>query len=161
MQRWAVLAIVITSVLLACGRSSSEEREIADTVEGFFRALGEDTAEAYSYLAEECREETSFADFATQLQLSAFFAANEVRVENVEIIERGEDEILADLDIILVTEGEDSPMAENGLGRARVVKEGGRWRLADCENFLAPEEQNAPITSRRSCVSPVCRPAPS
>lgn len=140
MRRYAVLAIAVTFLFVACGGGDSDEQEVRDTIEGFFQALGEDRAEAYSYLAEECREETSFGEFAAQLQLSAFFAANEVRVEKVEIVERGDDEIVADVDIVLVIEGEDSPLAESGLGRVRVVKESGRWRLADCENFLGPEE---------------------
>jgi hypothetical protein len=161
MRRYAVLAIAITSLLVGCGGGGSDEQEIRDTVEGFFQALGEDTAEAYSFLAEECREGASFSDFAAQLQLSAFFAANEVRAENVGVIERGDDEIVADVDIVLVIEGEGSPLADGGLGRVRVVKESGRWRLADCENFLAPEWQNASIHSRRSGASCMASPAPS
>lgn len=140
MLQYTLLAVGLALLLAACN-GGGDEKAIRDTVQDFFQTLGEDSNEAYLLLAEECRNEMSLDEFRDSAGgLTTFFSGNEVRVENVEITERLDGEIIANLDINIVTEGEDAPFADAGLGQARFRKEEGRWRFADCENFGAGEE---------------------
>ncbi len=72
--------------------------------------------------------------------ISEFLGENQITVRNVEIVERRGSTILANLDLVLALEGEELPFGGDALGRGRFVKENDGWRLADCENFLPPEE---------------------
>jgi hypothetical protein len=156
----ATLALSLAFLLIACRGGGNDELEIAETFEGYFAALGRDTAEAYAYLARECTEQVDFSEFALQTELATFFAANEIEVRNVDILERHDDKLVVDLDVHLVTEGEEAEPSEPwiaGLGRATVVKEGGRWRLADCENFAPPDDAGAGVTT--APATPVSRSA--
>jgi hypothetical protein len=140
MRQYTLLALGLALLLAACN-GGGDEKAIQDTVQDFFQTLGEDSNEAYLLLAEECRNEISLDDFKDSTgELTTFFSGSEVRVVNVEITERLDDEIVANLDINIVTEGEDAPLGDGGLGQARFRKEEGRWRFADCENFGAGEE---------------------
>lgn len=140
MRQYTLLAVGLALLLTAC-YGGSDEGAIQDTVQDFFQALGEDSNEAYLLLAEECRNEISLDEFRDGTGgLTTFFSGSEVRVVNVEITERLDDEIIADLDINIITEGEAAPFAGGGLGQARFRKEDGRWRFADCVNFGAGEE---------------------
>ena len=140
MRQVPLLALGLVLLFAACN-GGGDEKAIQDTVQDFFQALGEDSDEAYLLLAEECRNKISLDEFKGSTRgLTTFFSGSEVRIENVEITERLDDEITADLDINIVTEGEPAPFAGGGLGQARFRKEDGRWRFADCVNFGAEEE---------------------
>lgn len=140
-MRWcALLLATVAAVAVACGGGSSDEREIGRMMEAFFRALGDDPAEAYGLLARECRQTVSYGDFTdTTVVLGTFLGENQIRIRNVEIVEREANTALADLDIVLALEGEELPFGGDALGQGRFVREHDGWRLADCENFLPPE----------------------
>ena len=142
-MRWpTILATALASFLLACGGGGGAEADIGRTVEDFFRSLGEDQRGAYNLLAQECRFEISFSDFVDgTAELGTFLVGNEIKVRNVDIIEQLDDEILANLDIVLVSGDESAPFAQDSLGQGRFVQESERWRFADCANFQ-PEEEN-------------------
>ena len=134
-----LLSLLFAALLIACGARSDEDA-VRDVVEEFFAALSENSIGAFLLLAEECRNEISPDEFqANMAQLGTFFVGNEIEVDNVEITERLEDEIVVDLDLALVLEGEASDFGEAGLGRARFAKEDGRWRFSDCAVFGAEE----------------------
>ncbi len=144
-MRWpTILATALAFLLLACGGNGGAEADIGRTVEDFFRSLGENQREAYNLLAKECRSKISFSDFnAGTAELETFLVRNEIKVRNVDIIERSDDEVLANLDIVLVSGDESAPFAQDSLGQGRFVQERERWRFAECENFR-PEEELSP-----------------
>ena len=141
MRLCALLLATVAAVAAACGSGSSDEREISMMMETFFRALGDDPAEAYDLLAAECQQTVSYGDFTdTTVVLGTFLGENQIRIRNVEIVEREANIALAELDIVLSLLDEELPFGGDALGEGRFVKESDGWRLADCENFLPPEE---------------------
>ena len=141
-MRWcALLLATVGAVAVACGGGTSDEREIGRMMEAFFHALGDDPTEAYDLLARECRQTVSYDDFTdSTISFGTFLGENQISVRNVEIVERRGSTILANLDLVLALEGEELPFGGDALGQGRFVKENDGWRLADCENFLPPEE---------------------
>ena len=140
MKLGALLLATVATAAIACG-GSSDERAIGRVMEAFFHALGDDPAEAYDLLARECRATVSYGDFTdTTVALGTFLGENQIRVRNVEIVEREAKMALANLDIVLLLPNEELPFGGDALGQGRFVKESDGWRLADCENFLPPEE---------------------
>ena len=140
MRLCALLLATVATVAVACG-GGSDERAIGKVMEAFFHALGDDPAEAYDLLARECQATVSYGDFTdTTVALGAFLGENQIKIRNVKIVEREANMALANLDIVLLLPDEELPFGGDALGQGRFVKENDGWRLADCENFLPPEE---------------------
>ena len=66
MKWWILLLAALAAILIACGGDKSEA-EIRDTIEGFYQAINSDPPKAYTYLAQECKDEINFIEFATGL----------------------------------------------------------------------------------------------
>ena len=145
-MKWcALLLAAIAAILIACGDDRSKT-DIRDTVEGFYQAINSDPPKAYTYLAQECKAEINFIEFATGLTFfQGFLGESELEVRNLEILDREEDEIEADFDVVLISDGEEIQLSEafRDDGPTPFVKEDGRWRLANCAGF-GPVDEAAP-----------------
>jgi hypothetical protein len=129
-------ALLVAAFLGACRDSSVSEDDIRSTIDGFFTALTKDPPKAYTYLAASCKEQLDFLDFAGGVYFFAeILGESELEVRNVGITERGDDEVTADFEVVIVADGEDIPFQQQDQGPERFVKEEGRWRFADCEAF--------------------------
>ena len=147
-MRWYLaLPLALAALLVACsgGGGASDEEQIRDTVEAFFRAMGADLDVAYSFLSEECQQQVTFDEFAEGAEtLSLFFSVSEIEVRNVVLVEERDNQVVVDLDVVLVTDGEEISVGESSLGRATLTKQDGEWRLADCENFEPDPTEESP-----------------
>lgn len=142
MRSYAVLAIAFALLLVACSGSNAED-DVSETVAGFFQAISDDPPKAYTYLAEDCKDAISFIEFATGLSiLEGFLGAAEIRVKNIDVIDDEADEITAEFDLFLISDGEEISLADDlqDGGLDRFVKEKGRWRFGDCAGFGPPED---------------------
>lgn len=148
-MRWyAVLAIAFASLLGACNGDDAED-DVREAVAGFFEAISDNPPKAYTYLAQDCKDEISFIEFATGLSiLEGFLGDAEINVKNIDIVDQDGDEIVADFDVVLISEGEEISLADDlqDDGLDQFVKEDGRWRFADCAGFGPPVDfrENAP-----------------
>ena len=163
-MRWyLILAVALASLLLACGDGGQDEREIKEAVEGFFLALNEDPPKAYTYLSQDCKEQISFLQFATGLSLlEGFLGKGEPEVKDFEIKDREGDELQADVEVVVHSEGEEIALTQDPRqrGPTRFVKEDGRWRFSDCDVFggqdafgveeVATPEEVGPTTAQRA-----------
>ncbi len=142
MKWWILLLAALAAILIACGGDKSEA-DIRDTIEGFYQAINSDPPKAYTYLAQECKDEINFIEFATGLTFfEGFLGESELEVRNLEILDREEDEIEAAFDVVLISDGEEIPLSEEfgDEGPTLFVKEDGRWRLADCVGIARFED---------------------
>ena len=144
-MRWyTVLAGALVSLaFVACGGGSKAEETVRETAEGFVQALSDDPPKAYTYLAQDCKDSIDFLEFATGLTfIGGFVGESEIRVKNVEILERSDKEIEATYEVVLVSDGEEIPLEVDLEADAptHLVKEKGRWRFGDCAGFGAQEE---------------------
>ena len=146
-MKWcALLLAALAAILIACGEDKNEA-DIRDTIEGFYQAINSDPPKAYTYLAQKCKDEINFIEFATGLTFfEGFLGESELEVRNLEILDREDDEIEAAFDVILISDGEEIPLSEEfgDEGPTPFVKEDGRWRLANCAGF-GPVAEAAPL----------------
>lgn len=148
MKWWILLLAALAAILIACGGDKSEA-DIRDTIEGFYQAINSDPPKAYTYLAQECKDEINFIEFATGLTFfDGFLGESELEVRNLEILDREEDEIEASFDVVLISDGEEIPISEEfgDDGPTPFVKENGRWRLANCVGIARFEDAEAAPT---------------
>ena len=144
MPRLTVLALVAMLVLAACGGGDGAEGEIRSTVEGFIHDLRSNPPEAYTYLAQDCKDQLDFGSFASSLfLLDQILGESELELRDFRIIRTDASDAAADFDIVIAVEGEDIPLPQGitSTGAAQFVKEDGRWRFADCENFIPAQPQ--------------------
>lgn len=138
-MRWyVVLAAVLASLLAACGGGTSDETALKKAIEEFFQSSVADPPKAYTYLAQECKDEIAFPEFAVgRFFFGGLLGDRKPEVKELKILEHGEDAIVANFEIVLVVDGEEFPLSANEEddGPTRFVKENGRWRFADCEDF--------------------------
>ena len=156
MKWWIVLLAALAAILIACGEDKSEA-DIRDTIEGFYQAINSDPPKAYTYLAQECKDEINFIEFATGLTFfEGFLGESELEVRNLEILERAEDEIEAAFDVVLISDGEEIPLSEElgDDGPTPFVKEDGRWRLANCAGFGPVDDAAASPTPSDRLTGP-------
>ncbi len=137
-MRFSLLLItVITALFIACGGGSNDRAEIEEAATAFFQALIDDPPTAYTYLSQNCKDQTPFLEFAA----SSFFFSNvtgdnPLEVRDLEIIERRDDAVVASFDLVIVTQDEDVPLLPlDETEPTHFVKEDGRWRLDDCAGF--------------------------
>ena len=146
-MKWcALLLAALAAILIACGEDKNEA-DIRDTIEGFYQAINSDPPKAYTYLAQKCKDEINFIEFATGLTFfEGFLGESELEVRNLEILDREDDEIEAAFDVVLISDGEEIPLSEEfgDEGPTPFVKEDGRWRLAHCAGF-GPVANEAPL----------------
>ena len=85
--RWlTAMTVGVALVLLACS-STGTSTAIHETAEQFFRALAADPPRAYTYLSDECRDDSSFLEFASgSVSVSLLFGESEPSVENLRVI---------------------------------------------------------------------------
>ena len=141
MSRFAFLALAALAFLAACG-GGRDEGAIRRTVEDFVRALDDDPPRAYTLLAQECKDQIGFVEFAAGRSLfEGALGESELQVKDVEVLEEQDDETLADFQIVLISEGEEIPLSLGSDGPLWFVKEQGRWRFADCAFFGGGEEE--------------------
>ncbi len=137
-MKWcALLLAALAATLIACGDDKSKA-DIRDTIEGFYQAINSDPPKAYIFLAQECKDEINFIEFATGLTFfEGFLGESELEVRNLEILAREDEEIEATFDVVLISDGEEILISEElgGDGPTPFVKEDGRWRLANCAGF--------------------------
>jgi hypothetical protein len=144
-MRWyTVLAGVLVSLaLVACGGGSNAEETVREIAEGFVQALSDDPPKAYTYLAQDCKDSIDFLEFATGLAfIGGFVGESEIKVKNVEVLDRGDKEMEAKYEVVLVSDGEEIPLEVDLDSDAptHFVKEDGRWRFGDCAGFGGQEE---------------------
>ncbi len=152
MKWWILLLAALAAILIACG-GDKNEADIRDTIEGFYQAINSDPPKAYTYLAQECKDEINFIEFATGLTFfEGFLGESELEVRNLEILDHEDDEIEADFDVVLISDGEEISISEElgNDGPTPFVKEDGRWRLANCAGFgPVGDAEAAPTPSDR------------
>lgn len=139
-RRTLALALIFTTmamILMACSGGDGEA-DIRKTVEGFFNAINEDDLPAaYTFLSEECKEQVTFGEFAGGMVFAqAFLGEGEFKVKDVRIIELKDDEAIIESEIVLVSDGEEIELEDGDATPIVMVKEDGRWRSTDCEDFL-------------------------
>ena len=142
MKWWTLLLAALVAMLVACGEDKSEA-DIRDTIEGFYQALSNDPPTAYTYLAQECKDDIKFIEFATSLTFfEGFLGESELKATNVNIVDREDDELDANFTVVLLANDEEIPLSEevNDEGPTTFVKEDGRWRFADCAGFGAVDD---------------------
>lgn len=143
-MRWfAIIAFAAVFAFVACGGDNDREQAISQTVEGFYLAMAEDPPKAYTYLSQECKDRVSFFQFAAGLSvIDGIFGDAEPEVTELEIVARDGDELQAEFEVVIRSDGEEIPLAL-GLGDqgpTRFVKEDGRWRLDECAIFGSGDE---------------------
>ena len=144
-MRWypALAGVLVSLALVACGGGNDAEEAVRETAEGFFQALSEDPPKAYTYLAQDCKDSIDFLEFATGLAfIQGFIGESEIEVKDVEILDRGDDEMEANFEIVLISDDEEIPLDVDVDDDAptQFVKEDGRWRFGDCAGFAEQEE---------------------
>ena len=144
-MRWYTFlaGALVSLAFVACGGGSKAEETVRETAEGFVQALSDDPPKAYTYLAQDCKDSIDFLEFATGLTfIGGFVGESEIRVKNVEILERSDKEIEATYEVVLISDGEEIPLEVDLEADAptHLVKEEGRWRFGDCAGFGAQEE---------------------
>ena len=142
------MALIVT----ACSGSDDDEADIRQAMEGYFAAINEnDIAAQYDFFSEECKELLSleeFADLTDSQSTQAFLGENELKVKDVRFIELQDDEAIIEVEVVLVADGEELDITEEGEEEASIelVKEDGDWRLAggggsDCTDIGAEPEE--------------------
>ena len=134
---WFATALLTVSLLAACNEDGGTDA-VRDTVVGFYQALNDDPPKAYTYLAQDCKDDISFGEFAgTLFYLERVFGESDVVVKDIDVTERDGDRMTARFHVVLVADDEDVPLfdEEDERDLTHFVKEDGRWRLADCEDF--------------------------
>ncbi len=149
-MRWyAILVVAVTSLLFACG-GGNDETAIREAVEEFIEAFANDPPKAYTFLAQDCKEQVRFPEFAAgRFFFEGLLGERDPEVRDFEIISREGDEIVAQFEIVLDVDGEEISLSTEDDGPTRFVNEDGQWRLAECETlwpiggFREAEEETA------------------
>jgi hypothetical protein len=139
-MRLASFVAVLLSVVLAsaCGGDGGSpgapgdaQSEIERDVRAFAQALSDnEMPKAYTYLSKDCKESVSLDDFMGSMLLASAFLGQdwELEITGVDILEQEGDRAVIQATAVFKVEGEeDQPETW--------VREDGKWRLADCEDF--------------------------
>ena len=143
MRCYAIVILATVLLFVACGDDSEREQAVSQTVEGFFLAIAEDPPKAYTLLSQECKDRVSFFQFAAGLSfLEGILGESEPEVSDLEIVARDGDELQAEFEVVIRSDGEEIPLTQ-GLGDqgpTSFVKEDGRWRFDDCGIFNSGDD---------------------
>jgi hypothetical protein len=134
---WLTVAATFAALFVLSCASTGTNTEVGDTAEAFFRALANDPPRAYTYLSTDCQEELTFLAFASQAgPLSSLLGDSEPSVANLHVLRGDDDEVEAEYDIVVHTNGQTVVIAPAGEARPTTfVREDGGWRFASCDDF--------------------------
>lgn len=137
-------AAAVALLLVACGGGNggedSTEAEIRQSMESYLNAAqGGRFSDAYDFLADNCKQQVSLAQFEALLTQAFSTAGDEgLRLEDVRVLESTEGTALAEL--VIVSDAENGEPDVDDEAPTELVREDGEWRIAGCEGFVEASE---------------------
>ena len=137
-------AAAVALLLVACdggnGGEDSTEAEIRQSMESYLNAAqGGRFSDAYDFLADNCKQQVSLAQFEALLT-QAFTTSGDggLQLEVVRVLESTEGTALAEL--VIVSDAENGEPDVGDEAPTELVREDGEWRIAGCEGFGAASD---------------------